>query len=86
MLNEPLLAFLKDILVSNKFSSDSGPRVHLLALTSHVREQCSSVYMVNCIRESVLEKPTILVPTCPTQTGLYKHRKWLEAGNFGFRK
>ena len=22
----------------------------------------------------------------PTQTGLYSHRKWLEAGNFGFRK
>ena len=22
----------------------------------------------------------------PTQTGLYKHRRWLEAGNFGFRK
>ena len=21
-----------------------------------------------------------------TQTGLYKHRRWLEAGNFGFRK
>ena len=23
--------------------------------------------------------------TAPTQTGLYKH-KWLEAGNFGFKK
>ena len=22
----------------------------------------------------------------PTQTGLYSHRKWLAAGNFGFRK
>ena len=22
----------------------------------------------------------------PTQTKLYKHRRWLEAGNFGFRK
>ena len=22
----------------------------------------------------------------PTQTGLYIHRRWLEAGNFGFRK
>ena len=22
----------------------------------------------------------------PTQTSLYKHRRWLEAGNFGFRK
>ena len=22
----------------------------------------------------------------PTQTGLYKHRRWLEAGSFGFRK
>ena len=22
----------------------------------------------------------------PTQTGLYRHRRWLEAGNFGFRK
>ena len=22
----------------------------------------------------------------PTQTGLYSHRGWLEAGNFGFRK
>ena len=22
----------------------------------------------------------------PTQTGLYSHRRWLEAGNFGFRK
>ena len=22
----------------------------------------------------------------PTQTGLYKHRSWLEAGKFGFRK
>ena len=21
----------------------------------------------------------------PTQTGLYSHRRWLEAGNFGFR-
>ena len=21
-----------------------------------------------------------------TQTGLYSHRRWLEAGNFGFRK
>ena len=24
--------------------------------------------------------------TVPTQTGLYRHRRWLEAGNFGFRK
>ena len=24
--------------------------------------------------------------TGPTQTGLYRHRRWLEAGNFGFRK
>ena len=24
--------------------------------------------------------------TGPTQTELYKHRRWLEAGNFGFRK
>ena len=22
----------------------------------------------------------------PTQTGLYSHRRWIEAGNFGFRK
>ena len=22
----------------------------------------------------------------PTQTGMYSHRRWLEAGNFGFRK
>ena len=22
----------------------------------------------------------------PTQTGLYNHRRWLEAGNFGFKK
>ena len=22
----------------------------------------------------------------PTQTGLYSHRRWLEAGKFGFRK
>ena len=22
----------------------------------------------------------------PTQTGLYSHRRWLEAGNFGLRK
>ena len=22
----------------------------------------------------------------PTQTGLYSHRRWLEAGNFAFRK
>ena len=22
----------------------------------------------------------------PTQTGLYSHRRWLEAGNVGFRK
>ena len=22
----------------------------------------------------------------PTQTGLYSYRRWLEAGNFGFRK
>ena len=24
--------------------------------------------------------------TGPTQTELYKHKRWLEAGNFGFRK
>ena len=24
--------------------------------------------------------------TGPTQTELYKHRRWLEAGNFGFKK
>ena len=24
--------------------------------------------------------------TGPTKTGLYSHRRWLEAGNFGFRK
>ena len=24
--------------------------------------------------------------TGPTQTGLYSHRRWFEAGNFGFRK
>ena len=33
-----------------------------------------------------LRKPTIQVPPGPTQTGLYSHRRWLEAGNFGFRK
>ena len=25
-------------------------------------------------------------PTGPTQTGLHKHRRWLEALNFGFKK
>ena len=25
-------------------------------------------------------------PPCPTQTGLYSHRRWKEAGNFRFRK
>ena len=23
---------------------------------------------------------------CPTQTGLYSHRRWLVAGNFGLKK
>ena len=31
-------------------------------------------------------KPTMWFRTGPTQTGLYKHKRWLETGNFGFRK
>ena len=33
-----------------------------------------------------MRKPTIWFRSGPTQTGLYSHRKWLEAGNFGLRK
>ena len=33
-----------------------------------------------------MRKPTIWVPTTgPTQTGLYSHRRWLEAGNLESR-
>ena len=39
------------------------------------------------VNEPVREKTTSLCfQPGPTQTGLYKHRRWLEAGNFGFRK
>ena len=31
-------------------------------------------------------KPTCGFRTGLTQTGLHSHRRWLEAGNFGFRK
>ena len=40
------------------------------------------------VNEPVREKTNNLgFRRCPTQTGLlYNHRRWLEAGNFGFRK
>ena len=31
-------------------------------------------------------KPTMCFRTGPTQTELYKHRRWLEAGNFRIRE
>ena len=34
-----------------------------------------------------MRKPTMWFPRISlTQSGLYKHRRWLETGNFGFRK
>ena len=36
--------------------------------------------------ESMREKTNNLVRPGPTQSRLYSHRRWLEAGNFGFRK
>ena len=42
---------------------------------------------ISCIIEPRREKPGLRdFRPGPTQTGLYSHRKWLEAGNFGFRK
>ena len=44
---------------------------------------------VDCVFMSrLMGKPTMQCgfQIGPTQTELYKHRKWLEAGNFGFRK
>ena len=38
-------------------------------------------HMSLCVR-----KPTIWVRPGSTQTGLYSHRRWHEAGNFGLRK
>ena len=41
----------------------------------------------NDFNEPVCEKTKNLgFKPGPTQTRLYKHRRWLEAGNFGFRK
>ena len=43
--------------------------------------------VVNVINEPVHEKTDNMgFRPGPTQTGLYNHRRWLEAGNFGFRK
>ena len=33
-----------------------------------------------------MRKPTFWFPPGPTQTKLYSHKRWLEAGNFGLRK
>ena len=58
-----------------------------MTLKSHVR----IINFMNCIEkfinEPVREKTNNLdFRPGPTQTGLYSHRRWLEAGNFGFRK
>ena len=43
--------------------------------------------MSHILEEPVREKTNNLCfRPCPTKTGLYKHRRWLEAGNFRFRK
>ena len=44
---------------------------------------------LECIRnttEPVHEKTNNLGSNQARQTGLYSHRRWLEAGNLGFRK
>ena len=58
-----------------------------MTLKSHIR----IINFMNCIEkfinEPVREKTNNLdFRPGPTQTGLYSHRRWLEAGNFGFRK
>ena len=40
---------------------------------SHIELICRNIHLSLCVR------------TGPTQTGLYSHRRWLEAGNFGLR-
>ena len=47
---------------------------HIDMVVAHIR-----AYM--CVK-----KQQFGFPPGRTQTGLYKHRIWLEAGNFGFRK
>ena len=59
--------------------------VFLLRLLRYTRHS----YTVHCLEQNmryVMRKPSVILRTGPTQTKLYKYRRWLEAGNFGFRK
>ena len=54
--------------------------------TAAVRAAGNKIKSKN-LYETVREKTNNLgFQPGPTQTGLYKHRRWLETGNFGFRK
>ena len=47
----------------------------------------NSIFFITTLFEPVHEKSNNLgFPPGPIQTRLYSHRRWLEAGNFGFRK
>ena len=43
-------------------------------------------YLVSTYLSRLVGKPTMWFQNRSTQTGLYKHRRWLETGNFVFRK
>ena len=54
--------------------------------TCLVASAVSDSYRLYCRQGNVGVNQHCGFRTGPTQTGLYKHRRWLEAGNFGFRK
>ena len=60
----------------------------LITISKSLQEMFSVLStFVGLLSEPRREKPGLRdFRPGPTQTGLYSHRKWLEAGNFGFRK
>ena len=52
-----------------------------------IMDICAAIFFLLHLFEPVRDKTNNLgFRPGLTQTGLYKHRRWLEAGNFGFRK
>ena len=63
-----------------------GRWMHACAVCAWINGQVI-VLMVRYKYEPLHEETCILgFQPSPTQTGLYSHRRWLEAGNFRFRK
>ena len=56
-------------------------------MKNRISHDVAHITCITFLNEPVYEKTNnVCFRPGLTQTGLFKHRRWLEAGNFGFRK